>query len=158
MLNSLHYAQLASIFCALRRLIVTIATHGTNMPNPFVRESDRVGSNLVFARANGDYEKYLRQGEPCGRDAHQWCANEGLAPSFVESRIPGWTKITMTSVDGTWQSAAVAPQNHRALILNQVQFVVQRMNAAGFVHGDVRASNVLTRSNKERMAHPAMSA
>ena len=141
---SLHYAQLASIFCALRRLIVAIAFHATTtMPAPLVLEANRVGHNLVFNQGNGNFEKYLRQGEPYGREAHQWCTDHGLAPSFSESSFPGWTRITMTAVGGTWESALGAAHDRRPLILSQVQRAVQRMNDAGFVHGDVRASNSL---------------
>jgi hypothetical protein len=134
--------RVAALFAALRVLLVKIASDCTNFPQPLLTQDRRCGSNLVF-RTDNSYDKYLRYESFYGSEAHTWCSSNGFAPTYTDHRVcPGWRNISMTT-DSSWNLALQAPTGHRYQILERVRAVLQQLHAGGFVHGDVRASNVL---------------
>ena len=153
---TVQISALAATLLALRRLVTTMTLHKDNLPRPLVTEDSRLGYNLVFRRYDGSYHKYLRATESYGTDAHGWCAAQGYAPSFSAVDVcPSWRRIEMTSTmnannEQDWILAHGATDPAvRTAILVAVQQVLFELHNAGFVHGDVRAGNVLYHRAKE---------
>lgn len=146
---TVQISALAATFLALRRLMTTMTLQKDSLPQPLVTEDIRLGYNLVFRRQDGSYHKYLRATESYGTDAHSWCAAHGYAPTFKASDLcPSWRRIEMSSTNTNvhWTLALVASApDIRAAILVAVRQVLLELHSAGFVHGDVRAANVLYR-------------
>ena len=149
-------SALGATLLALRRLVTTMTLHKDNLPQPLVMEDSRLGYNLVFRRHDGSYHKYLRATESYGADAHDWCAAQGYAPTFSAVDLcPSWRRIEMSNTNANkqhWTLAhGVTDPAVRAVILVAVQQVLFKMHNAGFVHGDVRAGNVLYRAEEDGM-------
>ena len=146
---TVQISALAATLLALRRLLTTMTLQKDSLPQPLVTEDSRLGYNLVFRRHDGSYHKYLRATESYGTDAHSWCAAQGYAPNFnVLDLCPSWRRIEMSSTNTNehWVLAHRASDPAtRAAILVAVRHVLLEMHNAGFVHGDVRAGNVLYR-------------
>lgn len=139
---SVLVGRVAALFAALRVLLFKIASDCTDFPQPLLTQDRRCGSNLVFRMERG-YDKYLRSESFYGREAHTWCASNGFAPPYNEYLpCPGWRVISMIA-DDSWNLALYAPAGQRSQILERVRAVLQQLHTAGFVHGDVRASNAL---------------
>ena len=151
---SVQISALGATLLALRRLVTTMTLQKDNIPRPLVTEDLRLGYNLVFRCRDGSYHKYLRATESYGADAHGWCAAQGYAPSFnAVDLCPSWRRIEMSSTNTNnehWVLAhgATDPAT-RAAILVAVRQVLIEMHNAGFVHGDVRAGNVLYRAEED---------
>ena len=140
------FASLAATFIGLRRLTVTIASHCTGFPQPLYSQEARRGPNLVFRRPDGGFDKFLRQESAYGEDVHRWCSSNLFAPTFTVTEVcPGWKKIRMDAIDDQWKVAFWARGSVRDKILAKVTEVLRLLHEAGYVHGDVRASNVLYR-------------
>jgi len=153
---TIQISALSATLLALRRLVTTMTLHKDNLPPPLVTEDRRQGYNLVFRRHDGSYHKYLRATESYGTDAHDWCAAQGYAPTFtIVDLCPSWRRIEMKSTNinnQNWILAyGVTDPAIRAAILVAVQQVLSEMHSAGFVHGDVRAGNVLYRAEDDGM-------
>lgn len=146
---TVHISALAATLLALRRLVTTMTLQKDSFPKPLVTEDHRLGYNLVFRRRDGSYHKYLRATESYGTDAHGWCAARGYAPGFKTMDVcPFWRRIEMsiTNTNEHWILAnGASDPTAREAILVGVRQVLLEMHTAGFVHGDVRAGNVLYR-------------
>ena len=148
-------SALAATTLALRRLLTTMVLQKDNLPPPLVTEDTRIGHNLVFRGSDGSYHKYLRVKEPYGTAVHTWCTSRGYAPNFsVVDVCPTWRRIKMESANRDGQQWALAHSvtapSTRTAILACVQHVLREMHRAGYVHGDVRAGNLLYQENLER--------
>ena len=146
---AVQIARLAATFLALRRLISTITLEKDNMAPPILREQVRCGVNLVFRAPQNDglaFQKFLRSQEPYGLDAHTFCASVGDAPSVTLVEFcPGWKRIDMLNPGGyEWSSASsIQGDAEKDQCLSLVRHAVARMHRNGYVHGDLRAANVL---------------
>ena len=140
------FAELAAIFVGLRRLTVTIASQCANFPQPLYSQEARRGPNLVFQRPDGGFDKFLRQGASYGEDVHSWCSTRLFAPPFdVTQLCPGWKKIRMDAIGDQWKVALLATGSVRDKVVAKVTELLHLLHKAGYVHGDIRASNVLFR-------------
>ena len=145
------FAELAAVFIGLRRLTATIAGQcTTGFPQPLYSQEARRGPNLVFQRPDGGFDKFLRQGASYGEDAHNWCSTMRFAPTFVVKEVcPGWKKVQMEATGDEWKIAVgAAGSSLRDKVVAKVTKMLHLLHEAGYVHGDVRASNVIYRVGK----------
>ncbi|CAG8666149.1 5271_t:CDS:2 [Funneliformis caledonium] len=78
-----------------------------------------------------------------GNDAHLVCANLDIAPKLfgIEKVSGGWFMVVMEYLDG-YEAISEKPS---AQIQQQICTATQKMHQAGYVHGDLRHSNILTK-------------
>jgi serine/threonine protein kinase len=86
--------------------------------------------------------KYTRQ---YSLDARQLLSDAGLAPELhgFESIPGGWKMVVMQYMDKSYQLLSKLEHKNRELFKDSIQQSVSLLHENGFVHGDLRPSNVL---------------
>jgi serine/threonine protein kinase len=86
--------------------------------------------------------KYTRQ---YSLDAHQILSDEGLAPELhgFESIPGGWKMVVMQCMGESYQLLSQLEPENRERFKDSIQQGVSLLHKHGFVHGDLRPSNVL---------------
>jgi serine/threonine protein kinase len=86
--------------------------------------------------------KYTRQ---YSRDAHELLSNAGLAPELHGFEIipGGWKMVVMQYMDKSYQLLSKLEHKDRELFKDSIEQSVSLLHKYGFVHGDLRPSNVL---------------
>ena len=80
--------------------------------------------------------------------AHRYCARAGVAPALLGFRsLPaGWYMVVMEYLDPeTYRILEPSDSSNNELVAG-VRRVVKTLHGGGFVHGDIRHVNILTRS------------
>jgi hypothetical protein len=120
----------------------------------FFKYDNQIGDKLVFlAHLTGTYPqivandiiiKYTRN---YFRDAHTLCysINESAPKLYAHSELPsGWHMLVMERVEGNYfKERQESPENKQRLIN-----VIQELHQANFVHGDLRANNIIVSNNR----------
>jgi hypothetical protein len=99
---------------------------------------------------------------PYGEDVHRLLSDEGMAPEILGvSRIDGGpTMIVMEMLSQPWQTLHIFAQfNSRwrskrvqRAMRKRLEEMVDKLEAAGFVHGDFRAGNIMVKPGEEELA------
>lgn len=88
------------------------------------------------------------------RRAHELLAKDGMAPQILGfDELPsGWIMVVMESLlrdeDG-WSMLESVPQEERGVFKLKVQEGMAKLHEGGYVHGDLRACNILVRMQHE---------
>ena len=122
---------------------------------PFLQEG-----KLVFRGQSEDGDiiiiKFARR---YSKDAHETCAHLGFAPKLrAFMKIPGnWYMVVMDDIsdeyeelDDVWPTAT---NEARKKFVIEVQEKVKSLHDAGFVHGDIRTTNIMVKKNREAGIH-----
>ena len=114
----------------------------------FTYDSRVHDGKLIFpATTTGGTKVLVKFTRRYSKEAHQHCAEAGLAPNLLgfQSLLTGWYMIVMEYLD---------PQTYRTLgpedgsdsrLVEAIKRVVAVLHGGGFVHGDIRDINFLTR-------------
>ncbi|KAJ7615101.1 hypothetical protein DFH06DRAFT_1013707 [Mycena polygramma] len=101
---------------------------------------------LFHAQGKNDHQqKLMVKFTQCySQDLHRFCATAGFAPKLLgcEAIGAGWNIVVMQDLTSTHSIVSDAGQVPTALIHRFKDFVAD-MHQNGFVHGDIRAPNVL---------------
>ena len=86
--------------------------------------------------------KFCRQ---YGKDAHIACSKLGIAPKMVgfENLPGGWVAVVMEHLPSSFKSLSELTSEITLKFEDPVTSAVKRMHDAGFVHGDLRDTNIL---------------
>lgn len=89
--------------------------------------------------------KFVRQ---YSKDAHQYCAEQGFAPKLrAYSKLHGgWFMVVMDYVGDTHEEVSDMDSpsaSAKKKITARTQEIVKSLHDAGFVHGDIRDTNVM---------------
>ncbi|TMW60818.1 hypothetical protein Poli38472_000860 [Pythium oligandrum] len=78
-----------------------------------------------------------------GKNVHEHCANAGFAPKLLhcEMLLNGWIFVVMEKLSHV--PLVQADPKHRVTIQHQLTQIKISLREAGFVHGDMRETNVL---------------
>ena len=81
------------------------------------------------------------------KDVHLKCSALGFAPALLgfESLPGGWHMVVMDFVDDTYELLDDSAFKH--LFSNEVRERLVQLHQAGWVHGDVRATNIMVKKN-----------
>jgi len=82
------------------------------------------------------------------KEAHQLCAKAGVAPSLLgfQSLQAGWYMAVMEYLDPqTYRVLGPEDGSNHASLIAEIRHVVQVLHNGGFVHGDIRDVNMMTR-------------
>jgi predicted Ser/Thr protein kinase len=93
--------------------------------------------------------KYTRQ---YSVDAHNLLSAKGLAPELhgFESIPGGWTMVVMEYIGESYQLLSKLQSENRKRFKASIQQSVSLLHKHGFVHGDLRPSNVLVSKNESK--------
>ena len=81
-----------------------------------------------------------------GKDAHVRCGELGIAPKMVgfENLAGGWFAVVMELLPSSFQPLReLTAETNRENLERRVTDAAQRMHRAGFMHGDLRDTNIL---------------
>ena len=80
--------------------------------------------------------------------AHQYCSRAGVAPALLgfQSLPAGWYMVIMEYLEPeTYRILEPSDSSNNELVAG-IRQVVETLHRGGFVHGDIRGVNILTRS------------
>jgi hypothetical protein len=88
--------------------------------------------------------KFTRQ---YSAEVHQFCAEAGEAPRLIGFRsLPtGWHMVVMEYLDPETYRVLKPSDGNNTNLVAQIRGIVTRMHNRGFVHGDIRHFNIMTR-------------
>ncbi|KAL3669398.1 hypothetical protein V7S43_005794 [Phytophthora oleae] len=111
---------------------------------------DQVVQRFVFKarRAESNVACTIKFSKRYGKEVHEFCSTAGFAPEllFYESLPNGWIFVVMEKL-----SLLPLRQANAATARNQLFRIITALRAASFVHGDLRESNVMWDSVKNRV-------
>jgi hypothetical protein len=104
-------------------------------------------SKLVFQAMHGDSHICVKFVRRYSKEAHIKCASLGAAPSLRGYEIlpGGWIMVIMDFLDQ--ESYEPMTTSHHSYF-PAIHSIVENFHQAGFVHGDLRSSNILVRSEE----------
>jgi hypothetical protein len=81
--------------------------------------------------------------------AHSSCASMGFAPALIGfDRIPGgWYMVVMDAIDDDYRELHELP--NEPSVLDGITEKIISLHQAGFVHGDIRDTNIMVRKDGE---------
>ena len=79
--------------------------------------------------------------------AHQFCAEAGVAPKLIglQSLPAGWYMVVMEYLDPDVYRVLESLDGSNAALVAGIRKVVETLHDGGFVHGDIRQINMMTR-------------
>lgn len=108
---------------------------------------------LVFRGKCGNEKIFIKFVRRYSKDAHMKCSELKFAPSLrALSKIPkGWYMVVMDYISDDYEELDDARLNlsnstHQSLV-SEIREQVKSLHAAGFVHGDIRSTNVIVKKN-----------
>jgi len=74
----------------------------------------------------------------------------GFAPALIRfNQVPGgWYMVVMDAIDQDCENLHQAP--HETLVLNGIMQKIGSLHQAGYVHGDIRNTNVMVQKDGEK--------
>lgn len=137
-------------------LIVALQADYPSMNFPYPKECeditfryiDRVyPERLIFlAQENADPQRFLfiKFSKEYSVDAHRSLAESGHAPQlYASNRLPGgWTMVVMEKMSHPWVVLRGVEYQNRTQFREAVERAIESLHAKGYVHGDIRESNV----------------
>ena len=112
-----------------------------------------LGNKLIFRGKCGDQDICIKFVRRYSQDAHKACAELGFAPTLraFSDIAGGWHMVVMDYVgdayeelDDVWPNLTPeVKEKYTAEVLEKVK----SMHAAGYVHGDIRRTNVMVKKN-----------
>jgi serine/threonine protein kinase len=111
----------------------------------YVSQLDK--DKLVFLATVGGNKicvKFIRQ---YSKEAHLKCSSLGFAPALRgHDPLPGgWYMVVMDFIDYEFHELADSPV--KASYEDEVREKVARLHQAGFVHGDIRTTNIMVKKS-----------
>ncbi|KAL6306639.1 hypothetical protein BKA93DRAFT_823843 [Sparassis latifolia] len=112
--------------------------------------TDVIENKLIFkGRTVGKDEIIIKFTRRYSKEVHLWCAEHGYAPNLrgFEQLPGGWLMIVMDVVDasytGLYLAQAILRHGQAQCVRNKVEELVRSLHTAGYVHGDLRGTNLL---------------
>ncbi|KAF8461860.1 hypothetical protein BDZ91DRAFT_735929 [Kalaharituber pfeilii] len=129
-----------------------IPLDGGSNPVSFEYLSRLLDNSLLFlAKADSDFLviKYTRQ---YSREAHELLSDKGFAPKLqgLENIPGGWKMVIMQYVGEPYKSLSKLGSKSREQFRDSIMESISLLHANGFVHGDLRPSNVLVSEPTEK--------
>ena len=108
---------------------------------------DKLIFRAIRMRGNDICIKFVHQ---YSRDVHLKCSALGFAPTLhgFESLPGGWYMVVMDFVDGTYELLEDSP--FKLSFSTEVGEKLASLHQAGYVHGDIRATNIMVKKNGEQ--------
>lgn len=102
-------------------------------------------SKLVFSGSSGTASVVIKFTQTYSADAHSVLADQGLAPNLSKCfSIPGgWFAVIMAKSSYTPLNEVSLTVEQRAKVQHKAAVVARILHAEGFVHGDIRDTNIL---------------
>ncbi|KAF8455261.1 hypothetical protein BDZ91DRAFT_746827 [Kalaharituber pfeilii] len=124
---------------------------GSNLVN-FEYLGRPFNNNLLFlAKADSDFLmiKYTRR---YGREAHELLSDKGFAPKLrgLENIPGGWKMVVMQHVGEPYKPLSTLKFESREQFRDSIIESVSLLHTNGFVHGDLRPSNILVSEPTEK--------
>jgi serine/threonine protein kinase len=122
------------------------ATHAFRYVSPLYNDK------LIFHGKTDGEDICIKFARQYSKDAHLKCSTLGFAPALRGYQfIPGgWIMVVMDSIDDSYQELDDMPQSVKATFDAEVREKLVSLHQAGYVHGDVRATNILAKKNGAR--------
>ena len=104
---------------------------------------------LIFRGRDGDDDICIKFVRRYSKDAHLKCSSLGFAPTLRGFQpVPGgWYMVVMDYVGDTYQELDDSPA--KASYLAEVREKVISLHQAGYVHGDIRTTNIMVKKDRE---------
>jgi serine/threonine protein kinase len=90
--------------------------------------------------------KFVRQ---YSKDAHLKCSSLGFAPTLrgFQSIPGGWYMVIMDYIDNTYEE--LEDSHTKGSFVTEIREKVASLHQAGFVHGDIRTTNIMVKKSGE---------
>lgn len=127
-------------------------------PTSFTSLVDSKNQSFVY-HSHLDNNKLIFRAKPCdgssdlcvkfvrqySKEVHEYCASINAAPKLLgfESMPGGWYMVVMTFIEGydmLYESESLIPTD-------KIRAVIDQLHQSGYVHGDIRDTNVMVSSN-----------
>ena len=106
-------------------------------------------SKLIFVATTTEGNKVLvKFTRRYSKEAHQHCAEAGVAPVLLgfQSLPAGWFMAVMEYLDPQTYRVLEPGDGSNSILVGEIQRVVTVLHDGGFVHGDIRDVNMMTRN------------
>ena len=133
--------------CPYPMQYASIMGHGTQTFR-YVSQLDK--DKLVFYCMEADTPICVKFVRAYSREAHLKCSSLGFAPALrgYEKMAGGWFMVVMDFVDGQYELLDVSAS--KASFFSEIREKLTTLHQAGFVHGDIRTTNIMVKTNGER--------
>jgi len=120
---------------------------GDSNTRPFKYQNQLSSDKLLFCGLAGDDVICIKFTRRYSKDAHLKCASLGFAPTLrgFESLPGGWFMAVMDLLGDDYQ--LLSERRDRAQFCEEIQTKVSDLHQAGFVHGDIRPTNVMVKKS-----------
>lgn len=131
-------------------------------PNHFISVSDQehhdiryvaplFADKLIFHAQTDGEDVCVKFVYRYSRAVHDFCASSGFAPRLrgFDSIPGGWWMVTMDYVNDEYEELEMLTMDARAHFHEEITATIEKLHQRGFVHGDIRASNILVKKNGE---------
>ncbi|PVF93946.1 hypothetical protein CPB86DRAFT_714369, partial [Serendipita vermifera] len=87
-------------------------------------------------------------------DAHLFCANANMAPTLYgfEQLLGGWYMVVMEYLDPQIYRVLESSSDNNPVMIGEINRIVRALHEGGYVHGDIRDVNMMTRRQWESTA------
>ncbi|KAF8523805.1 hypothetical protein JB92DRAFT_2882804 [Gautieria morchelliformis] len=112
----------------------------------------RLEDKLLFHGRSGGDNICIKFTRRYSKEAHLKCSSLGFAPALrgFEHIEGGWLMVVMDLIDDdTYEQLDDVPPSDRSTFKTEIRRCVRQLHDAGFVHGDIRATNFMVPKGKE---------
>ena len=105
------------------------------------------GKLIFLATTTGGTKVLIKFTRRYSKQAHQHCAEAGVAPNLLgfESLPTGWYMVVMEYLDPQTYRTLRPEDGSNSRLIEEIKRAVTVLHGGGFVHGDVRDINFMTR-------------
>jgi serine/threonine protein kinase len=124
--------------------------HFTSLVDSTRQDFEYVGqpiqSHLIFfGKLSDGYNICIKFTRRYSQEVHSFCASEGFAPKLLGCEmIPGgWWMVVMDWIDESHERLCDSLRKPLVPVLDQIKTFLNRLHQNGFVHGDIRDTNIM---------------